>query len=632
VKIVYAPEPFVVSPHDPKAKESKPSQAFGDDLQITRGHVDRALAAAGADKIVVDQTYITPVETHNPMEPSATVAIWDGDRLTIHDSTQFMTGTQAVVAEAFGIPREKVRVLCPFVGGAFGCKGFQWPHTLLAAAAAKMVNRPVKLILSRDQMFTSCGHRPTTEQKLMLAATKDGKLIALRHDTLMHGSTVGEHVESCGIATSKLLYAVPNASITHTVKHVNVGNPTPMRAPGECPGTFALESAMDELAAALSIDPVELRLTNYADVHPQTKKPWSSKHLNECYRIGAEKFGWSKRDAKPRSMRDDQGRLIGWGMATATYPAYRFPAMARLRLLPDGSGGVRVIASSATHDLGTGAYTVFTQLAAEAVGLPVEKVKFELGDSNLPKAPVAGGSNSTASVGHALALAGEALKAKLVRFIPKGSPLTGMKPAQLVLDNGTLASFEDPSKSETLVSLLRASGQAAIEADSASKGQIGHGAEDYEGNVGKYAFQSFGAHFVEVAFDEPISRLRVNRVVSVIDNGRVVNPKTGRSQIMGGVIMGIGMALMEETVYSAVTGRLVNNNLADYAVCVNPDIHSIDVNFINKPDPHFNAFGGRGIGEIGITGVAAAVANAVYHATGKRIRDLPITMDKLITA
>jgi xanthine dehydrogenase YagR molybdenum-binding subunit len=595
-----------------------PEEFFHEPIQIHKGDVTAALTAT--DAIKIEATYVTPTETHNPMEPSATIAMWEGDRLTVYDATQWVQGTQATLAEAFGLPRENVRVICPFVGGAFGCKGFQWPHTFLAAMAARQVRRPVKLAITRPQMFTSCGHRPVTVQDLALAADKEGKLRAIRHRTKIVTSPVGTHIEACGLASTGKLYACPNIDIEHTLYQINIATPTPMRAPGETPGTYALESAMDELAYALKLDPIALRLVNYADAHPISGKPWSSKQLKECYRRGAEKFGWSQRKAEPRSTRGNDGALIGWGMATATYPGYRFAGAAKARLMADG----RAVVSSAAHDLGTGAYTVFTQVAAEAFGLPVEKINFKLGDSSLPKAPVAGGSNTTATISEAILRAAAVVKEKLAALAvtDRKSPLFGQRADNLIAVDGRLSSKSDPSKSDKFADILSRAGQDAVEGESGLT-EPGEEAE-------KFAFQSFGAHFCEVKIDPLLPRVRVTRFVSVIDNGRVLNPKTSRSQIMGGVIMGIGMALMEETIYDPHTGRPVTQNLADYHVCVNADVADITPFFIDVPDPHINSLGARGLGEIGITGVAAAVANAIFHATGKRVRDLPITPDKLI--
>jgi xanthine dehydrogenase YagR molybdenum-binding subunit len=380
-----------------------------------------------------------------------------------------------------------------------------------------------------------------------------------------------------------------------------------------------LESALDELAYALKMDPVELRLLNYTAVNPSNDKPWSSNHLKDCYRIGAEMFGWKDRKPEPRSMRDGK-LLVGWGVATATYPGHRFPASAMAHINADGKGG----AVCATQDLGTGAYTVFAQTTADALGLPVEKVTFELGDSALPTGPVSGGSNSTASVSQAIVEAGAAALAKLIALAidHEKSPLHGLRAKEVSAGDGRLFAADDPKRGETYTEVLRRAGKDSVEGESATKLS--------EEQQKKFAFQSFGAQFCEVKVDEPLGRVRVTRWAGAFDNGRVMNPKTCRSQVLGGVVLGMGMALTEQTVYDPRTGRPVTDNLADYAVAVNADVPEIAVHFIDKPDPEINALGCRGIGEIAVTGVAAAVANAVYHATGKRIRDLPITPDKLL--
>ncbi|MEP6768490.1 MAG: xanthine dehydrogenase family protein molybdopterin-binding subunit [Acidobacteriota bacterium] len=617
VRVAYRNEEPLLDPMDPRAPSSFPKQSFGEELQYRRGDVTAALAASGT--VRVEATYTTPVETHNPMELSATVAEWRGDRLVVYDATQWVMGTRAILAETFEIPRKNVRVICPFVGGGFGCKGFQWPHTILAAMAARAVHRPVRIVLTRAQMFSSVGHRPPTNQKLTIAASPEGKLTAIRHETVQPSSPMSEYVEACGLSTSPHMYACANVEAPHQLVRINVATPTPMRAPGECPGTWALESAMDELAEKLSIDPIELRLRNHADADPSTGKPFSSKYLKECYALGAQKFGWARRTPAPRSMRDGD-LLVGWGVATATYPGYRFPASAKISLAADGTATVR----TAAHDLGTGAYTVLTQVAADALGLPQDRVRLELGDSDFPAAPVAGGSNTTASVSEAIIQAGAAMRdtlAKLAASDPR-SPLAGIAAKDTVLAAGRLAASADPAKSVDWKDLVRASGRATIDAEASVK------LDDEKSKA--YSFHSYGAQFCEVKIDPLLPRVRVTRFVSVIDNGRVLNPKTSRSQILGGVTMGIGMALMEHTAYDDRTGRAITDNLADYAVPVNADIEGIEAYFIDRPDPRINTLGCRGIGEIGITGVAAAVANAVYHATGRRIRDLPITPDKLL--
>jgi xanthine dehydrogenase YagR molybdenum-binding subunit len=592
-----------------------PAESMGEKLQYQRGDAEKALAHP--DVVKIDATYMTPIEHHNPMELGGTVALWNHDKLVVHDATQWIKGVQASLAEAFDIPRDNVRVLCPFVGGAFGCKGSQWPHTFAAAMAAKQIGRPVKIYVTRKGMFTGMGHRPQTIQRLVIAATPDARLTAIRHEVVQDSSFLADYLEPAALVTSRLLYDCPNVDLPHKVIRLNLPTSTFMRAPGECPGSFAIESALDELAAAIKIDPVQLRIINHADTNPASGLPWSSKYLKECYQVAGDAFGWSKRNPEPRSMRDADGRLLGWGMATATYPGYMFPASARVRLLPDG----RAFVSSATHDLGTGAWTAFSQISADILGLPLSRVKFQLGDSTLPPAPVAGGSNTTASVGQAIFNAAQKLKGQLfeLALTRPNAPLQGLKADDVHFINGRLASKNDSHRGHDLRELISAGRPHELEATAMAV----PGKERTQ-----YAFQSFGCHFVEVTIDESLGRIRVSRAVTAIDNGRVINAKTARSQILGGVTMGIGMALMEETHFH--NGRAINDNLADYAVCTNADVHTLDVHFIDKPDPRINALGCRGIGEIGIVGVAAAVANAVYHATGRRIRELPITSDKLL--
>ena len=626
VKVAYDEQKPVVSIDDPAGKRETPKDFYGQPLQVSKGDVKKAVATDGAAQLTA--VYRTPIETHNPMEMSATVASWDGDeRLTVWDATQGVIGRAQSLAECFGLTPENVRVLCPYVGGAFGCKGDQWMHTVLAAAAAKIVGRPVKLMLTRAQMFTSCGHRPTTEQHLTLAADKNGKLLAIQHDSTVDDSPVGKHIEPCGQGASAVMYETPNLGYTHTVFRNNIASATFMRAPGENPGTFALESALDELAYELKIDPLQLRLTNYSEKAPSTDLPFSTKALKDCYRIAADKFGWARRNPGPESMRAPNGRL-GWGMATATYPGHRFPNQARIRLAMD-NGVVRAVGQCATQDLGTGAYTVCTQMTAMLTGMPMERTRFELGDSHLPPGGVSGGSSTTAGVGQALSEAANKLRDALHKLINNGqpSPLAGLEPGKIRLAGAKVVAVDDASKSVSVAELISRSGRAYVEGISDPSP---NGADDLGSKRKKYTFQSFGCHFVEVEVGEPVPMIRVKRVVSAMDIGRVINPKTARSQVIGGVVMGIGQALLEETVYDDRTGRPVTDNLADYAVCVNADIPEIDVSFAGEPDYQFNAIGCRGVGEIGITGIAAAVANAVYHATGRRIRELPITMDKLL--
>jgi xanthine dehydrogenase YagR molybdenum-binding subunit len=618
IKISYAPEEPLLTMEAAAKKAEQPKKNKDEKVQIKKGDVEAALK--DANFIKTEQTYITPTETHNPIEMSGTIAHWESDKqLTIYDATQFVKGVQNILARSFGLEREAVRIICPFVGGAFGCKGAVWMHVLLAAMAAKVAGVPVKLHVTRRNMFVGAGHRTPTRQTLSLAATRDGKLQAIRHVSETLTSPVGEFTESCGSRSTGLMYESPAIRVEETVYPVNVSTPTFMRAPGECPGTYALECAMDELAVALKMDPVALRIANHADNHPTKNLPFSAKHLKEAYQLGAEKFGWSKRNPEPRSMRDGD-LLVGWGMATATYPAHKMSAAAKVILRADNSATVQC----ATHDLGTGAYTAFTQISSEQLGVPFEKVTFELGKSDFPFGPVAGGSNSTGTVGTAIHEAAVLLHKALAELAVKDSksPLYNAKLDDIALvSEGRIGIVTDQTKSDSFTDIMRRAGKDVVEVESKETPP-----EQSKTN----AFQSWGAHFCEVKIDPLLPRVQVSRVVSVMNCGRIVSAKTARSQIMGGVTMGIGMALMEETSYDPATGLPVIRNLADYHVPTNADVPEIDVSFVGEPDFKFNPIGARGMGEIGITGIAAAIANAVYHASGKRVRDLPITPDKLI--
>ena len=618
VRVTYAPERPLLAMVEAEHKAKKPSKNHDENVQLKTGDVDAALADSNLTKI--EEIYSTPTETHNPIEMSGTIAAWNGDdKLTVWDATQFVKGVQSIVSRAWNLPTENVQVICPFVGGAFGCKGAVWPHVIAATMASKAAGVPVKFHVRRQDMFTSTGHRTPTQQKISLAATRDGKLKAMRHVTNTLTSTVGQFTESAGARSTGVMYASPSIWVEETVFPVNISTPTFMRAPGECPGSYALECAMDELAYALNLDPVELRMINHADNHPVKGVPFSAKHLKECYRVGAEKFGWSKRNPKPKSMRDGD-LLVGWGMATKTYPAHIQGAAARVTLRNDGSAVIQC----ATHDLGTGAYTAFTQISSEQLGIPFEKIRFELGKSDFPFGPVAGGSNSTATVGkalHDLAALFHQTLAQLSVKDPK-SPLQNQKPEDVVMiEPGRLALKNDSSKSDTFVGILRRAGRDSVTVETQLK--------NHEATK-SFAFQSWGADFIEVKINPLLPRVQVTRAVSVINCGRVVTFKPARNQIIGGVNMGIGMALMEATEYDPLTGLPATRNLADYHVLTNADAPVIDVAFVGEPDFEFNPIGCRGIGEIGIVGAAAAVANAVFHATGKRVRDLPITPDKLI--
>jgi xanthine dehydrogenase YagR molybdenum-binding subunit len=594
VRVTYQTQPPIVTLDDERVQKNATSPekfAGREPLQVKRGDVDAALATA-AHKI--DLVYSTPIENHNPIETYSTTAEWEApDRVLIHECTRGIKQLQRVVANAFGLPQENVRILCPFIGGAFGSKGFQWSHTLLAAAAAKQVQRPVKLTLTRPQMFDSAGQRARTEQRLSIGADKTGKLVALRHATTTHSSPTHDYTEPCG-NTSRMLYSCPNVEVSHRLVRLNLTTPCPMRAPGETPGVFALECAVDELAHEIGVDPVEFRLRNYSEIDEYQNRPWSSKKLRECYQRGAEKFGWSNRNKKLGSMRAAEESQIGFGMATAIYPAGQQKAGATAMLNKDGT----VVVRSATHEIGTGTYTGMSQFAADTLGIPIEKVRFELGDSQFPYAPNNGGSWLTASVAPAVMGACTELKKKVVDIAGNW-----------------------PNDSTQLTNLFERAGQEQIQAEFNSEPNK----EERE----KFSFFSYGAIFVEVHVDA-LGQVRVKRAAGVYDMGRMINPRLARSQILGGMLFGFSTALMEGTVPDEKTGRIVNPNLAEYQVAVHADTPEFDIDFINEPDPHMPDLGARGIGEIGIVGAPAAIANAVFNATGKRVRDLPITPDKLI--
>jgi xanthine dehydrogenase YagR molybdenum-binding subunit len=579
----------------------------------TRGNADLAFAAGAAR---LDATYVTPMEHHNPMEPHATIARWDGDRLTVWTATQGISGAQTALAGLFGIDPANVRVICPYVGGGFGCKGNTWPPATLAAMAAKVVGRPIKLVVTRAQMFTSNGYRPRTIQKLRFAADDHGTLVSMRHDGFSQMSlpALGEFSEPVGLAT-EMLYQCPNVAVTHRLVATHASLPTYMRAPGLASGNFALESAIDELAVALRMDPLEFRVRNYAETDLHEKRPYASKALRECYQQGAEAFGWSRRSHEPRSMRDGH-MLIGWGMATSLYPTHRMPAAARVRLAADGTATVQV----GTQDLGTGTYTVMSQVAADTLGMKVHRIRFELGDSAFPHAPVSGGSMTVASVGPAVLAACEALRDKLfdVALADPRLDWQGVSRDALRLHDGAVLG---PDRRVSVAELLAHRGEESIEASVSTK----PGAEHE-----RYAMHAFGAQFAEVRVDPDLGLVRVSRFVGAFDSGRIMNAKLAHSQLIGGIVYGLGMALLEETHTDAETGRIVNANIAEYLVPVNADVPDIQTILVSNDERSSNPLGAKGIGELPMVGVAAAVANAVYHATGVRVRELPIRIEDLL--
>ncbi|HST53110.1 MAG TPA: xanthine dehydrogenase family protein molybdopterin-binding subunit [Pyrinomonadaceae bacterium] len=615
LRVTYDEQPPAIDMERERSKAVAPKgKVAGKPADTSRGDADAALAAAA---VRVDEIYRTPTEHHNPMEPHATTAVWDGDKLTVYDATQYTYGVRHTLAVTFGIPEENVRVICKFTGGGFGCKGTVWAHVGLAAAAARAARRPVRLATTRQQMFANMGHRAETEQRVALGATREGKLTAIIHEGLSHNATYDEFVEPFSKPTH-MMYACDNFKASQRLVPLNVGVPTYMRAPGETPGMYALESALDELSYKLGIDPVQLRLVNHADTDPDEKLPWSTKLLKESYHTGAEAFGWSRRNPKPASTLE--GRfLVGMGMATAVYPVNHFPSSARVIVRQDGSA----LAESSTHDLGTGAYTVLTQVAADTLGLPVERVSVEIGDTNLPRAMVSGGSSTTMSVGSAIQGAARAAIAKLKETAraDSRSPLYGASADQIVAAGGRLTLANNTSKGETYTEILKRAGMNEVEAVFDMQ---------FNDKPKTHSSHAFGAHFAEVRVDADFGEVRVTRFNSVFDIGRAMNLKTAASQMKGGIVMGIGMALMEETVYDKNLGHVVNRDLAEYHVPVNADVPPIDIVLLENFDEHASPIGAKGAGEIGIVGAAAAVANAVYHATGVRVRDLPITPDKLL--
>ena len=598
--------------NDPKAARTTAEAA---NVENERGDAEKAFASA---EMKVDATYYLPPETHVPIELHATVAVWDGDSFTLHESTQAVVNHQSVMAQMLGVPIEKVRVISRFLGSGFGGKLWPWPHDALACAASRHLNRPVKLVLSRPQTFESVGHRPACEQRVRIGASGDGRFSAIIHEYANHTSILDDYKENCGEATP-FFYSTPNVRVASHLVRRNIGTPTSMRGPGAVPGLFALESAVDELAIALKMDPIELRIKNEPEMDESKKIPFSSRHLVECYKTGAEKLGWSKRTPDVGSMKRD-GMTIGWGVAGATWIAERFAATATVEMRDDGTARV----ASATQDIGTGTYTVLAAVTAEKLGITPERVQVDLGDTKLPPGPISGGSMVTASVIPAVIAAAE----KAIQILTKtavaleGSPFFKKKPEEVEFREGKL--------------FLKSGGEGMSFADVLKKAShrtvVGQGKSEstFGASKPKVSMHSFGAQFVEVTWQPEIARLRVSRGVTVIDAGRIVNPLAGRNQVEGAFVMGIGMALLEEVMYDQRWGSPINNNLADYIVSTNADHADHEVVFLDYPDYALNPMGARGIGEIGLAGVAPAICNAVYHATGKRFRRLPIKIEDLL--
>ena len=593
-----------------------PAVGAGAPAAASHGDVETGLAAASKR---IEATYETPAQYHNAMEPHAIVAAWDGDTLSIDTPSQGMAWARDRIAGLFGIPVESIHIRSPFLGGGFGSKGLIAGPQVLGIMAARLVGRPVKLVLRREQMFGPVGHRALTRQTLRLGADGDGALTALDHHTKTASSTFDDFFESAS-DVSHTLYASPAIATSHEAVRLDTGTPMFMRAPGEATGSVALESAIDELAHECGMDPLAFRLKNYTEVEPMSGKPFSSKALRECYAQGAEHFGWARRALAPRQMRDEAGLLVGWGMGTAAFPAIMFQGHARAVIRHDGNGVMEIGA----HDMGQGAWTALAQIAADSLGLGIDEVEFRSGTSDLPDAGIAGGSAHTATAGMAIHAAGGDVIARLAELAvgDERSPLFGAGNAGVVARGGQLMRRDDETRGESYGEILGRAGMTEIEGH-------GSGAADPAAQS-RYAMQAHGAVFAEVKVDPALGQVRVTRLVGAFAAGRVINPRLVRSQYYGGMIWGVSFALHEHAVMDPRSGRVMNRDLAGYHVPVNADIPSVEAILVEEDDPYVNALGIKGVGEIGVTGTAGAIANAVWHATGVRVREFPITLDRLI--
>ncbi|HUY80410.1 MAG TPA: xanthine dehydrogenase family protein molybdopterin-binding subunit [Acidobacteriaceae bacterium] len=580
-----------------------------------RGDAEAAFQSAA---VKVDGVYVTPTETHNPMEMHATIAVWNGDKVTLYETTQGVVNHQGVMAQVLGLPLENVHVISPFMGSGFGGKLFPWPQSMLAAMAARKLGRPVKVTVPRSLMFSAVGHRPLTEQHIRLGATKDGKLTSIIHEVKNPTSMVDDFMEGA-TGSTPTMYSCPNVKTAQWIVRLNIGSPMAMRGPGACPGMYGLDSALDDLAIKLNMDPLQIRLKNYAEKDESSGKPYSSKHLRECYEKGAAAIGWDKRTPGVGSMRDGN-EILGLGVGTAIWGAYRGGAQARVRLSADGRARV----ASATQDLGTGTYTVMAVIVADKTGLPVERIDSVLGDSSLPPGPMSGGSTCTATIVPAVAAASVKAIGLVLDLASKtdGSPYKGVDAKTLAMTGGRVhKQGESPESGVAFEKLLQMGNLAALEAEAETGGNP---------DMRNYSMHTFGAHFVEVGWDPGIARLRVRKTVTVMDAGRIISEKSARNQILGAVVMGLGMGMFEEAYYDKRNAKPLNNNFADYMVPTNADIPEQEVIFLDIPDPVMGEYGARGIGEIGLVGVAPALTMAVYHATGVRVRKLPVRIEQLM--
>ena len=616
VKAQYAQEKHITDMEIGAKQAFVPTQAKQNPKSGVADYQRGTADAYKTGSIKLESEYVIPTEVHNPMELQSITAHWEApDRLTIYDKTQGTMATRRDFAKEWAIPEENVKVIATFVGGAFGNALHSWPHESAAIIAAKKVNRPVKLVLTREQMFTMVGYRPHTWQKIGMSATPDGKITAITHEAIGQTSSYEEFTEST-VQQTRMMYTSPNVNTRYRIAALDVSTPIWMRGPGEATGAFALESAMDEMAYLLNIDPMEFRLRNYTDQDPENGKPWSTKFLKECYRLGAERIGWNKRQLKPGALRDGEW-LIGYGMGVGTFGAHRGSSKANARLLANGT----VLLQSAVTDIGPGTGTAMTQIAADTLGLSPDKIRFEWGNSEFAQAPTQGGSAIVNTVGAAVQEVCLALKEKLLALAATGnSAFAGAKKEDVAFADGHLTLHSNPAARASYADLLTQADRGLVTVEAKPNGD----------NQKKYSMYSFSVHFAEVRVNPLTGETRVSKLVSCADAGTIVNEKTAGNQMKGGAVGGIGMALMEAAIIDDRFGRYVTKDFADYHVPVHADAPAIEVAFVNQPDPYVNNLGTKGIGEIAIIGVAPAIANAVFNACGKRIRELPITPDKLI--
>lgn len=617
VKAQYQKEDYHTD-FEQQRKTGKPSASVEDDFKdYVRGEADAYKNAP----VKIEAEYSSPIEVHNPMELHALTVVWEGEnKVTVYDKTQWLEGTQRGIMRLFGLEQKNVHVISQYIGGAFGSSFNFWPHTQAALIGARKIGKPLKVVLSRDQLFTMVGYRPAAVQKVSIGAKEDGTLVGITHEASAITSSYEEFTEGI-VNISRSLYACPNVNTRYKLYPLDLSTPTWMRGPGEATGTFALECAIDEMAYKLNIDPLEFRLKNYTETDPEhNNRPHSSKYLKEAYQLGADGIGWKKRNPQPRSMKEGDW-LVGYGMGTGVFIAWRGASKVSARLNADGT----LVLRSAVTDMGTGTATAMTKLASEKFGIPADKIRFEIGDSDMPPGIFQGGSGTVSSLGTTVSNASLSMKKKMFELVKGNSIFHTEKIHQVDLDNllfenGSIMLASEPTRKISYTEVLKDARLPHIELLEESKA--------YEDT--KYTSYSYSAHFVKVLVHPSTGVIKVDKVVSAVDAGKIVNESTARSQIIGGVVGGIGMALMEEGVIDNRYGRWVNNNFADYHVPVHADVPHIETHFVNKPDPVLNPMGSKGMGEVSMIGFPAAVANAVFHATGKRVRDLPITLDKLI--